>query len=132
MKLESLTHTETLQHSLKEYNEREWIKIVNRFNSYDECKFYEWIDTPNAYKTIFAVYITDGIRFMSEVSYHSILSNTGFTRFIIDENSGEVKEIPFLKEDGKKGRLENSKDGRRYMRDITKLRNWIFTTCWVG
>jgi hypothetical protein len=131
MELKKLTHTETLEHSLSEYNITEWRKTVNRFNSYTECKFYEWIDTPNKYATIFAVYIADGIRFMTEVSYSSCLSNTGFTRFVIDDD-GNTREIPFKGEDGKKGRLDNSKDSRIYMREITEMTKWIFTTCWVG
>jgi len=130
MELKELTYTETLNHSLNEYNIIEWKRIVNRFNSYSECKFYEWMDSPNSYKTIFAVYIADGIRFMNEVSYSSCISTMGFTRFVIEDNN-TTREIPFLK-DGKKGWLENSNDSRILMKEWTEITKWIFTKCWVG
>lgn len=94
MKLQELTPDQIRNNSAREYNPSEWDKTISRFLKYGDVKFYIEVESPNSYDRFFAVYVADGIRFLGEVSYSSMLSSGGFTRIRIF-TTGEV--IPVLK-----------------------------------
>lgn len=79
MKAIKLTTEEILNGSGKDYNPSEWTRIVNRFASYDNCKFYLIpANEVYSYDRYFASYNVDGFNFFKSVSYSSSLTNGGF------------------------------------------------------
>lgn len=118
-----LTAQEVKDHSLNEYNKAEWIKTVNRYLSYSDCIFI-LVEGAN-YPTIYVQYITDGIRFLGQVSYSSCLSGGGFAwGSITTDGTNALIRVMCYEE----GRISTDGQGRKYMRDTTKLIDWKFFT----
>ena len=129
----------------KDYNQRTWNDIVNRYCKYEDVKFLKVPGTIYSFD-YWVTYVADGIRFLKEVSYGSSLSNSGFTYGFItngmkDKEAYEkvIKIMPELVDCDKDSytimsypddkRLPNDKVYRDYMRLETKLTNRFFTNC---
>jgi hypothetical protein len=116
--VEELT-TEQIRKENREYNPSEWDKVINRFSSYAECKFYiARAQRGYAYDRYFASYRTpEGILFFKSVSYSSSITSNGFVKILI--LNGKVSRMLF-KQGDKIGRMENAPNNRKLMAEWSK------------
>ena len=128
MNIQKRISEEVLSNYKKEYNEAEWIKIVNRFASYDGAQFYEALAQEGFdYNRIFCTYKTpEGIIFFKSVSYSSCLSGGGFKRVTIF-NDGDVLFSKFFDEKGNEGTIANTPSNRKLMVQMSSAKGIIFT-----
>jgi hypothetical protein len=71
-----ITKDEAINHSRKEYNPREWKRIVERFSErFDDAKFYDLGMGNYNQDEVGVVYITNGVRYFMTLSYSSCLSS---------------------------------------------------------
>jgi hypothetical protein len=126
----------------KEYNQREWNNTIDRHSKYDEVRFFKTPGTIYEYD-YYVIYVTDGIRFLGQVSYSSSLTSGGFaygffTEGVKDKNILELvskhPELKGIEEDSltilvhSEGRIGTHGKARNYMREQTKdLPNRFFT-----
>ena len=119
----------------KEYNQREWNKLVDRYSTYSEVKFFKTPGTIYDFN-YYVIYVADGIRFLIEVSYGGCLSNGGysfgfFTEGLKDKEQFEkiVSQYPDMVGIDKdtltflsynEGRIADSLSNRVQMREETK------------
>lgn len=77
LKISQIDVNQAVNHITGEYNLAEWVRKVEMFKKHG-ATFYA-----NENK-VFAKYNAEGINFFSEVTIHSVLSNTGFSRVDFD------------------------------------------------
>lgn len=147
MKAIKLNTDEILNGSGKDYNPSEWVRIVNRFASYENCKFYLIpANEVYIYDRYYASYTTnEGLNLFSSVSYSSSLTNGGFYVCNILEGftieNGEILKIEdnevFISISKMLGRntetgnydsfvIANTKDAHKMMKEKSK-QGLIFT-----
>lgn len=127
LNVEEITE-EQIRKDGREYNAREWDKIIDRVSKYEGCKFY--VAKPQRgydYVRYFAVYkIEEGIIFFNSVSYSACLSNGGFCRINIREN-GIVERILLKDIHNNYGRCGNDKANRVIMAGNSRKFGAVFS-----
>lgn len=98
-----MTADEVKADEMRLYNEREWIKVVDRYLKYKDVQFFK-VDRDQVigYDRFFVVYtLPEGLRLLTALSYSSMLSSSGFamaniTDFILIEDEGgyAVQKFP--------------------------------------
>ena len=126
----------------KEYNQSEWNRTVDRYSKYSEVKFFKTEGTIYDFN-YYVIYIADGIRFLSQVSYGSCLSNGSFAYGYFTEGFKDkkvlekVKDIPGFENFGQDqltilshsvGRINTSVEARNYMKEETRTLSSRFYT----
>ena len=135
---------------MKEYNEREWIKIVDRYLTYKDVQFYK-VDRCQVYSydRFFVVYtLPEGLRLMASMGYGSCLSSGGFAMVDMttielsntddaDPKNWVIKHLPdgyvhiiirkFNSPNGEQVRLNNSREARRFMIEGSTKYGTIYT-----
>ena len=101
-------------HSRKEYNTREWNKIIDLYAK-DEAEFYT-----NDCDKVYAVYMADGIRFFKELSYSMGLTSSGFQMGIRGDNTITLMRFPDKKA------IDNTPGNRKILSDNCKENQMIF------
>jgi len=116
------------------YNPLEWDKIINRFSSYKNVKFYVARKQRGYdYDRYFATYETsEGLKLFTSVSYSSTLSNAGFVRIVISgytlaDGSFEVSRVLLKDVHGNEGRGANDKESRMIMVRNSQNHGCIFS-----
>jgi hypothetical protein len=126
----------------KEYNQSIWNNTVDRYNKYDEVKFFKTPGTIYEFN-YYVIYVVEGIRFLQEISYVSSLTSGGFafgffTEGIKDKELLEkLKDVEGLEDLGKdsitilsftEGRVDVTKETRQFMKLETEELNTRFFT----
>jgi len=126
----------------KEYNQSIWNNTVDRYNKYDEVKFFKTPGTIYEFN-YYVIYVVEGIRFLQEISYGSSLTNGGFafgffTEGIKDKELLEkLKDVEGFEDFGKdsitilsftEGRIDTTKEARQFMKLETEKLNIRFFT----
>jgi hypothetical protein len=108
------------------YNPQIWKSQVLRYLKYGNPEFYvERINDED--KSFYVVYtIDEGIRFIQELSFGSMLSSAGFKMARIQDN-GDLVIIPFMFDGGKTGSAGNNSSNRRLFSKMSKTLGTIFT-----
>jgi hypothetical protein len=78
----------------REYNAREWNRIIDRLSKYENVRFFQ-VAPGNGYSyyRYFASYtVPEGLNFFGSVSYSSCLSSNGFSLIMI-EPTGNPNEV---------------------------------------
>ena len=126
-----MTADEIRKDKAREYNPREWDKVIDRFQSYRDTEFFkiQKVDV-YGYDRFYAVYtLSDGMRFMNSVGYSSSLTNGGFAEAFIFEfdedfkfyDNGRVeistRKVTFRDDDGTErlGMISGTPQGLEYM-----------------
>lgn len=131
--LVKITKEELLADDARNYNPREWEKMVNRFESYG-AEFYKVKGSKESgysYDRFYAVYniFPEGLKFFNDIGYSSSLTSNGFAKVIIDETAGTVtRELFDFKEKGF-SYCGNTKENRIEMSKMTKAFGTIFSNC---
>ena len=122
-----LTATEIRNDESRDYNPREWDKVIDRFLAYRDAEFFK---IPNGYDRFYAVYtLSDGMRVMNSLGYSSSLTSGGFAEafiFEFDENfnyydDGRVelstRKVTFRDADGteRQGMISGTTQGLEHM-----------------
>ena len=145
-----MTADEVKADDMKAYNEREWIKVVDRYLTYKDVQFYK-VDRCQVYSydRFFVVYtIPEGLRLMGALSYSSCIHNGGFAMVNIstieiyntedaDPNNWVIKHLPegyvnimtqlFNSPEGKQVRLNTSREARDWMIERSVKYGTIYT-----
>jgi len=145
-----MTADEVKSDDMKEYNEREWIKVVDRYLTYKDVQFYK-VDRDEvfSYDRFFVVYtIPEGLRLMASMGYSSSLSSGGFAMVdmtnieIYDTDDADpknwvIKHLPdgyvhiiirkFNSPNGEQVRLNNSREARKFMIEGSTKYGTIYT-----
>jgi hypothetical protein len=145
-----MTADEVKADEMKNYNEREWIKTVDRYLKYDDVQFYKvGKDKIYSYDRFFVVYtLPEGLRLMASMDYSSSLSSGGFAMVDIttielfntedaDPNNWVIKHLPegyvyliirkFNSPNGEQVRLNNSREARKFMIEGSTKYKTIYT-----
>lgn len=82
-----MTAEEIRNDKARDYNPREWDKVIDRFITYRETEFFKLPEGNGyGYDRFYAVYtLSDGMRVMNSVGYSSSLSSGGFAEAFIFE-----------------------------------------------
>jgi hypothetical protein len=115
LKVSLITKDEALNHHRRDYNPREWEKIIQLYSK-EECDMYVTEDN----NRIYAVYIADGIRFCKELGYSLCLSSAGLQQGLVYDGYISFKKF------GNKMSIENTKANRSILAENTKNFKSIF------
>lgn len=145
-----MTADEVKADEMKEYNEREWVKIVDRYLKYKDVQFYK-VDRDEvfSYDRFFVVYtLPEGLRLLTRLSYSSMLSSSGFAMANItnlelyntedaDPKNWVIRHFPdgiyqittrgFNDADGKEVFLNTSRQARAWMIERSVKYGTIYT-----
>lgn len=110
------------------YNPAEWDKIINRFSSYNNVKFYvARAQRGYSYDRFYATYtIPEGINIMNEVSYSSCIHNGGFCLVYIIAGILYTKLLSDT--NGNLGYCENTKENRKVMAKNSQVHGVIYSS----
>lgn len=114
IQVKKISLQEAKDHSRRDYNPREWNKIVDLYAK-DESEFYADNDDK-----VYAVYMADGIRFFKELSYSMGLSSNGFQMGIRGDNTITLMRFPDNKA------IDNTPSNRKILSDNCKENQMIF------
>ena len=117
--------------SIREYNPREWDKVVNRYSQFSNVEFFK-VEKNNlyGYDRFFVKYeLTDGMIYFNSLCYSSSLTNGGFQAICI--STFDVQKLEMLPENvvqifGVNSWFNNSKEARAHMRNCSLK----FQTIW--
>ncbi len=125
-----MTIEQMLDNEAKSYNERIWKEKVNGYAKYPKCQFYTIPADGKiySYDRFFVTYqIPEGIILFSDFGYSSSITNNNFCAVFIRENGlyFNIYTSEIIVNE-KSGRIENSKEGRKFMAHQSKG----FDTIW--
>lgn len=121
IEVKAITVEAAIEHPNKEYNAYEWKKTVLRYAKNDDAKFYT--RKGQIYnEDVLVTYISDGIRFLQEISYSMMLCSSGFKHGYIKEGKLEIFKI------AAGGSIENCENNRKQMRLGIRLDDTLFFT----
>jgi hypothetical protein len=116
-----LSNEQVKNDSIREYNPREWNKVVERYSNYSNVEFFK-VEKNDVfqYDRFFVKYeLTDGMIFFNSLSYSSSLSSGGFQTICI--STFDVQKLEMLPENvvqifGVKNWLNNSNAAYQHMK----------------
>lgn len=114
IQVKKISLQEAKDHNRREYNPKEWNKIVDLYATNDH-DFY----TDDSDK-VYVVYVADGIRFFKEVSYSMGITSSGFQIGIRSENTITLMRFPDNKA------IENTKNNRKILSENCKENQMVF------
>lgn len=116
-----LSNEQVKNDSIREYNPREWDKVVNRYSQFSNVEFFK-VEKNDVYgyDRFFVKYeLTDGMIYFNSLSYSSSLTNGGFQTICI--STFDVQKLEMLPENvvqifGVKNWLNNSDAAFQHMK----------------
>jgi hypothetical protein len=133
MKAIKMTPAEVKADEKRNYNPSAWEKVVDAFLKYSDVAFYKIPPQGGyGYDRFLVVYtLPEGLRLMGEVSYSSMLSSGGFAEAFIFETDDKGDALPIgeaiIKIKRNVSRYNNTQEARKYMTNLSKKYNDIFT-----
>lgn len=127
MQVKQLTESEIRNSKEREYNPSTWESRIDGFAKYADVKFYEEINSINAYTSYYAVYTAEGLTYMNSVSYSLSVSSNGFCKIEIDEQTGDVYRVLFNFSNDRWGHAENTPANRSRLKDMNAKFAMILT-----
>jgi hypothetical protein len=101
------------------YSEKDWLRNFKRINDMmSNIQYYIEVNSVFSYPRYFVKYkLPEGFNVFTSFSMSSSLTNAGFLKVVISENSNnnlDVFTIEFEDGNGNKGRCENNTTARKY------------------
>lgn len=115
IQVNKITIQEAKDHSRREYNSREWSKIVDLYAK-DSADFY----TDENNNDVYAIYMADGIRFFKQLIYSTGLSSSGFQMGVRGEDTITLMRFPDNKS------IDNTLSNREILSNNCKESTMIF------
>jgi len=122
-----ITREQAINHSRKEYNPREWERIVNRYDAQDEATFYDLGMGGYNQDEVGVVYMSNGIRSFRILRYSSSLAAYDGVGQINLYDDG-VSLTKFKDAQGNEGYISSRENANYLRRMSTNYNHFIVAT----